>query len=235
MSVFGVVCNKPCPNKQNINTSDSNQRSTINHNANRFVIDTLNDTNDADEGRISSVSNNPAFDESFDDPDELFTFEIDEYMDDVDPIRSEYDTSAKSTDDNSYESIPSMRNVLTNHPQYISYELLGLETINTCDIDIPVDTIDLPFKIPFESLITAVADNGANINAIDGIEAMKYYKSYIQSDRRPFRVRTGSYKYLIGRSMISAMGYALRRTDSTWTHHREVLDTLEDPLPSSAH
>ena len=78
-----------------------------------------------------------------------------------------------------------------NHPKYIDRELLGMESINTANIDVPVDMINLSVTHPFTATIPAVADNGANIDAISGKKSLKYSK-YIKSDRRAFRVRTGS-------------------------------------------
>jgi len=91
----------------------------------------------------------------------------------------------------STESIPSMYNTFMNHPKYIDRELLGMESINTANIDVPVDMINLPVIHPFTTTIPAVADNGANIDAISGKQSLKYSK-YIKADRRAFRVRTGS-------------------------------------------
>ena len=91
----------------------------------------------------------------------------------------------------SSDSIPSMYNTFMNHPKYIDRELLGMESINTANIDVPVDMINLSVTNPFTAVIPAVADNGANIDAISGKESLKYSK-YIKSDRRAFRVRTGS-------------------------------------------
>ena len=142
-----------------------------------------------------------------------------------------------------------------------------MESINTANIDVPVDIINLPVISPFNLLLPAVADNGANIDAISGAKSLKYAK-YIKSDRRAFRVRTGSgyvwckdylplrvsngtnkilllkmyiiwslpYDFLIGRTSIKAMGYALmHRGNHTYHHHRETLDEVEDkgPLCSS--
>ena len=90
------------------------------------------------------------------------------------------------------DSIPAIENILQNHPKYISPTLLGIESINTCNIDIPIKMISINVKSPIAKLITGAADNGANIDAISGIEAMKYYQPYIKTERRAFRVRTGA-------------------------------------------
>eukprot|EP01084_Bolivina_argentea_P283805 486171_1 len=147
-------------------------------------------------------------------------------------------------------TIPSLRNILINHPQYISPTLLGIESINTCNIDVPIDVIDLDVKTPIDKVIRAAADNGANIDAISGIEALKY-KKHVQSDRRAFRVRTGSgyiwckeyvplvvnnrgrnkkiklyiiwdlpYNYLIGRGTQRDLGWKLVQTGCSTYHHK---------------
>eukprot|EP01084_Bolivina_argentea_P283806 486172_1 len=125
-------------------------------------------------------------------------------------------------------TIPSLRNILINHPQYISPTLLGIESINTCNIDVPIDVIDLDVKTPIDKVIRAAADNGANIDAISGIEALKYKKHvHVQSDRRAFRVRT--YNYLIGRGTQRDLGWKLVQTGcSTYHHKRNVLDGFAD-------
>ena len=91
----------------------------------------------------------------------------------------------------STESIPSMYNTFMNHPKYVNRELLGMESINTANIDVPVDMINLSVIHPFTATIPAVADNGANIDAISGQQSLKYSR-YLKSDLRAFRVRTGS-------------------------------------------
>ena len=55
---------------------------------------------------------------------------------------------SKSTD-----SIPSMCNTFLNHAQYIDRELLGMESINTANIDVPVDMIYLSVIHPFTTTI----------------------------------------------------------------------------------
>ena len=87
--------------------------------------------------------------------------------------------------------IPPIQNILNNHPKYISPTLLGIESINTCNINIPIKMISIQISKPITKLITGAADNGANIDAISGIEAMQHYKQFIKTDRRAFRVRTG--------------------------------------------
>ena len=164
---------------------------------------------------------------------------------------------------------PTVQNILINHPHYrsteldIPYELLGVESINTVDIDVAVDRIDLPVIRPLQTTIKAVADSGANIDAISGKASLPYSK-WLKSERRAFRVRTGSgyiwckeylplnvkngskilqikmyviwdlpYDYLIGRNSIRAMDYRLMKATSVYTHHREVLDSTEESLPLS--
>ena len=70
--------------------------------------------------------------------------------------------------------------------------MLGIESINTCNIDIPIKMISIQISKPITKLITGAADNGANIDAISGIEAMQYYKRFIKTERRAFRVRTAA-------------------------------------------
>ena len=45
---------------------------------------------------------------------------------------------------------------------------------------------------PTTSIVTGAADNGANIDAISGLEAMSHYQQFIKTERRAFRVRTGA-------------------------------------------
>eukprot|EP01084_Bolivina_argentea_P004203 7991_1 len=92
--------------------------------------------------------------------------------------------------DDPYVQAP-LRDVLLTHPHYLSPQLLGIESINTCDIDVPIDIIDLQIQSPINKLIRAAADGGANIDAISGVESYKW-KPHIKSERRAFRVRTGS-------------------------------------------
>ena len=90
------------------------------------------------------------------------------------------------------DSIPPIQNILQTHPKYISPTLLGIESINTCNIDIPIQMISINVTSPVSTTITGAADNGANIDAISGVEAMKYYQQHIKTERRAFRVRTGA-------------------------------------------
>ena len=90
------------------------------------------------------------------------------------------------------DSIPPIQNILETHPKYISPTLLGIEFMNTCNIDVPIQMISIDVSAPIETIITGAADNGANIDAISGVEAMKYYGQHIQTERRAFRVRTGA-------------------------------------------
>ena len=39
------------------------------------------------------------------------------------------------------DSIPPIQDILNNHPAYISPTLLGIESVNTCNIDIPIRMI----------------------------------------------------------------------------------------------
>ena len=104
----------------------------------------------------------------------------------------EYETHSPANSNPSFDSIPTLRNILHNHPKYISPTLLGIESINTCDIDIPIEMISINVQSPVTTLITGAADSGANINAIAGIEAMRRYQNHIKTERRAFRVRTGA-------------------------------------------
>ncbi len=152
--------------------------------------------------------------------------------------------------------VPSIEDVFHNHPQYISAELLGIESVNTCDIDVPIDTIELDVQRPFTGRVRAAADGGANIDCISGTEALKYSK-HIRKMHRPFRVRTASgyiycreylpmivanrgrevtvrlfvvwdlpYTYLVGRNTQRRLGYELVQRGSTVYHHRR--EVLDD-------
>ena len=66
------------------------------------------------------------------------------------------------------DSIPPIQNILQTHPKYISPTLLGIESINTCNIDIPIQMISIDISAPMKTIITGAADNGANIDAISG-------------------------------------------------------------------
>ena len=66
-----------------------------------------------------------------------------------------------------------------------------MESINTANIDVPVDIINLSVFHPFTQTLPVVADNGANIDAISGVQSIRYSR-YIESESRAFRVRTGS-------------------------------------------
>ena len=60
-------------------------------------------------------------------------------------------------------SIPSMQNILLNHPSSRP-ELFIKETINTANINVPVDTVPLDVITPFNATVIAVGDNGSNIH-----------------------------------------------------------------------
>ena len=78
-----------------------------------------------------------------------------------------------------------------NHAQHIQRELLSMESIKAANVDVQVDIIDLSVVDPFNAVIPAVADKGADIDAISGKRSLKCSK-HVKYDRRSFRVRTGS-------------------------------------------
>ncbi len=180
-------------------------------------------------------------------PDNKIYADADDYrcQDDIDPLFNVEDKP------------PPLSNILLNHPvfntkneKYVQKfkELYALETINTANIDIPVTTVDFNIVQPFDTHVTAVADLGANIQAIDRRIADKY-APYLLKDRRKSKVRTGDgyinvqqylpvhikyrnkiihtkfyvidnlpYSYLIGRSLIRTLGYQLIRQNETFDH-----------------
>ena len=66
-----------------------------------------------------------------------------------------------------------------------------MESVNTCNVDIPIRMISLNTISPTTTIITGAADDGANIDAISGVEALSKYQGHIKPARRAFRVRTG--------------------------------------------
>ena len=98
------------------------------------------------------------------------------------------------------EPIPSLNNVLMNHPRYVPNfdELMAKQTISTTCINVPIDRIPFDFVINennsqnriYDST-NAAADTGSSLNTINGTIALKY-KSYIKKSNKSLMVRTGA-------------------------------------------
>ena len=165
--------------------------------------------------------------------------------------------------DTLFEPMPALQNILMNHPAFNTKnntynkqfkELFIKQTLDTANLTIPVDTIPISVVQPFTATITAVADNGANIQCINYQTALQH-KQYLLNERKGFNVRTGNgnvicrtylpiqithnnkiihtkfyvlnklpYNYLIGRSLIRLLGYSLQRANEEYVHKPETLD-----------
>ena len=66
-----------------------------------------------------------------------------------------------------------------------------MDTINTCNINPPVDTIPLDIIKPYLDKVDAMADTGANISCINAKIAQQY-KHLILYDKRASNVRTAN-------------------------------------------
>ena len=85
-------------------------------------------------------------------------------------------------------------NYFTDKDRYITPTLLSMESINTAYssyIQPNMGEIPITFIEPRKHDANAMADTGANINAISMAIAEKLYSKYIKTERRSFRVRTG--------------------------------------------
>ena len=134
-----------------------------------------------------------------------------------------------------------------------------MESINTCDIDDSHDEISFLIIKPISNYITSVADTGANINAISGTTATQYRqyiqhaprafrvrtgsgyiycRQYVtitishndkQIPTKFYIINNLPYEYLIGRSTIRALGYALQQIKPISYHHQhESIDAIND-------
>lgn len=159
------------------------------------------------------------------------------YSDAEDDFRS--NTEKKTEFYCTKHNIPSMKNVLLNHPRFNSESLFPTESIETVHVDVPVSTIKLDCLNPINAPIDAVADTGSSMQAIS-LKIASKYKNYLRRERRDFYVRTGNgiavcneylpiyirnrsaiikskfyvlpelpYDFLIGRSLIKTLGYHL--------------------------
>ncbi len=129
-------------------------------------------------------------------------------------------------------------------------DLLFRETINTANINIPVKCIAVPLVFPAHVKVSIVADDGSNINCING-EIAEQYREFLREEKSDFQVRTGSgymlckqylpvytkvngtlvhnkfyvvndlpYQWLMGRSLLHVLGYRLRKLDTDVYHHQ---------------
>ena len=161
----------------------------------------------------------------------------------------------KSNDNNYY---PILNNNINNNKQSVSNlidtleitpDVLGIESVHRTNINPSLKHINLNAINPFNININAVADTGADIDAINGDIASKYH-IHIQHARHAFRVRTGGgyiwcreyipltidhnnklihiklyiihdlpYKFLIGNPTMKKLGWELINTHNMEFHH----------------
>ena len=99
------------------------------------------------------------------------------------------DLMQQSLNDEDNSLIPSIKNVLLNHPIYNDTYFNMLYDTN--DIEVPLDTVMLNVVQPHEEVIEAVADNGAELNVINHYIAQKY-KHKLRQDKKGKYIQTGS-------------------------------------------
>ena len=96
----------------------------------------------------------------------------------------------------------------------ISAILFSMESINTTYIDPTLDEIPIQIMHPFQHNITAIADTGANINAISLETAQLYKDKFIHTANRSFKVRTGG-GYITCQQYIP---FGIKQDDYTMEH-----------------
>ena len=153
-----------------------------------------------------------------------------------------------------------MVNILENHP-LLNRHLSLQESIATAAIDIPVHKIPIEIVQPFKENVISVADTGANIEVIGPNIAIKYKAFLKQDRKEtklrtangdtsirqylPVYAKNGNklikckfyvlwdlpYDYLIGRSLIHALGWQLQLRPGSYYHKAETLDDVDEDLP----
>ena len=146
-------------------------------------------------------------------------------------------------------------------PKILTLVTGARQTICTANVETPVFTVPIRASRPFNRLIVAAADTGANIDCVNYVVGMKLAK-YIERDRQSFEVRTGSgrikcreylpvyvdknekiiklkfylvwdlpFDWLVGRSTLEHLDLTKTLGTGSFIHHREVIDATDDLLP----
>ena len=137
-------------------------------------------------------------------------------------------------------------------------EMMVKQTIDTAFIEVPHDSINLHFKLPIQTTIQALIDTGSSIQVISGLMAMKFKPYLLNEktsfkvrtgngdvscrqylpvviQHNHYTIKTKFYvmwdlpcDFLVGRSLLKALGYRIMKIDNDVFKHIGKPDMLDD-------